>query len=160
MARYEIVIKGDKISNKGGGAVARQENDTEQTPTIGNAKSAAFFTGAHVAYSKVKPWVNRVVSHEINLVELRSGSREAQSKAAFTHQIISGGVDVLESMASGLLLSGGNPLGALVGLGVGVVSKAIDLAQRQEVIDTQRSIENITIRQNIVRAGAKGSRSE
>ncbi len=160
MERYEIIIKNDAVESSTG-AVAGQEKDQEgKSPVIGNAKSAAFFAGAHVAYSKVKPWVNRVVSHQINLVELRSGSREAQAKAEFTHQIISGGVDIAESALSGLLIAGGNPVGAFIGLGVGIISKLVDITQRQQVLDTQRALENVSIGQNIVRAGARGSRSE
>lgn len=159
---YEIILK-NETSQGGAGAVAGQgEENTSpaKSPLIGNSTTSKIAAAGLVAWKQVKPWVNRVVSHEVSMVELRTGSREQQEKTSFTYQIINDGVDVVESAATGLLISGGNPIGTLIGLATGLISKLVGYAQNQNRINTERAVENVGLRQNYIRAGARGSRSE
>lgn len=158
-----VITLNNNTSKSGSGAVAGQtmgETTPQKAPAIGNATSSKMIAGGLVAYGKVKPWVNRVISHEVSMVELRTGSRELQERSNFTYQIINDGVNMAESIGASLLISGGNPLVALATAGLTVVGKLVNYAQNQNRINTERTVENVGLRQNLIRAGARGSRSE
>ena len=108
------------------------------------------------AWNKAKPWINQVVGHEVNMVDLRTGRKEYAQKVQFTYGLIQQIEGICSSIAMGFATGGG--AGALIGAAVGLISTGIGYIQKQNQIDTQNSLENITLQQQRVRAGTNGSR--
>jgi hypothetical protein len=103
-----------------------------------------------------KPWINQVASHEISMVELRTGSREAQQKTQFTYDVASKVVGFGTSILSGYAV--GNVPGAIIAGLVNIGHTVVSYAQKEETINLKRSLESRTLQMNYVRAGAGGSR--
>lgn len=152
---YEFIIKNETNSSKSS-AVA---GDTSQG---GKNKEPEFSRGqkitaaALVVVQKAKPWINQVVSHEINLVDLRTGRREYSQKIQFAQQLGSQAIGIAENIATGYAI--GNVAGAVTGAITGIMHTMISYAQKQDLINTENSLENITLSQNRIRAGVGGSR--
>ena len=155
---YSITIKYKAPSSESPIAGDNKESDTEKGKGLLSKQGAKTFATAMVAYGKVKSFATQIINHEVSMVELRTGSREMQDRANFTNEMIQKGVGILESVGTGALV-GGLP-GALVGLTLSAMHTAIAYQQKQETINLQRTIENVSLQQNFIRAGAKGSRSE
>ena len=62
------------------------------------------------------------------------------------------------SVVSGFLLSGGNPVGAAIGLTMGMVNQAIDITQTVNRVQIARENENTQIFLNSIRMGAGANR--
>ncbi len=103
----------------------------------------------------VAPFVNQAISHEINLVQLRTGSAELQAKISFGYSITSKAFGIVESIAIGAALGGA--AGALIGATVGIAQTVIGYAQAQEVINTNSTIESYSIGFANARAGGSVS---
>ena len=86
MATYEIILRNKTVDTEPtGGAVAGSPNNSS-----GQSKSGKNLTEGQkalgkslVALQKVKSWINPVINHEINMVELRTGRREYARKIQF-----------------------------------------------------------------------------
>lgn len=155
---YEFILKNETADSESEpSAVAGSEAGKEPKKEKKQLNVAQIGIGKGlVAYQMAKPWINQVVSHEISLVELRTGSKEAQQKAQYAYNVankITGlGSTILTGFATG------NVPGAIIaGLGY-VAHDAISWSQKEETINLQRNIETQTISRNHVRAGAGGSR--
>lgn len=112
---------------------------------------------ALVAYRKAKPFISQVVNNEIQRVSLRTGSNRLQEKASFINSVVGQTVGFVESVAIGAYAGGW--VGALVGAGISVAHTLITYSNNQQNIDLQQGIENVSIRQTYIRAGAQGSRA-
>ena len=151
---YEIIIK-----NAGGGA---SESPISAGADIGDKtpKSASNNLGALkkvVSYGFAKSLVVKAVNHEVSLVELRTGSNELQQRADFINGAVQQAAGIVEMAVTGAVLGGGI-VGAVVGATVGLLNTVIGIAQRQNTINMQRNVENISLQRQYVRAGARGSR--
>ena len=155
-ATYQFIIK--NITRQSASSAVAKTADTAQNPQ--SPKDTQAGSGALkstlVAYSKVKPWINQIVSAEVNFVELRTGARDLQEKYGFAWQIASGAFDMGESVAMGYAI--GNLPGAVVGATVGVVHKVVNYTYAKTRLATQETLQNQSIRQNMERAGSRGSR--
>lgn len=156
---YQIVIKNTGGAGKANSPIANDQNESDSDKGKGLlSKSAAkTFLKGMVAYRTVKSFATQVVSHEVSMVQLRTGSNEQQERANFTRDMVSKGVSVLEAgLVAGLAT--GNVVGFVAGVALGVTSQMISYAQNQDRINTQRTLENQSIQLNYIRAGARGSR--
>lgn len=159
MTEYKIIIE----NNTGKSGESKAVAGNESTDLVNNPKNSEGLGGKDVlkaglvAYGKAKPWIKKVASHEISMVELRTGSREAQMKSEFIYDIACAGVDVVESGLMGFAI--GNVPGAIVSIGLSVASKGISIAQNVDRLNSQRNLENESIQRNYIRAGARGSRA-
>lgn len=159
MATYEIILRNKTVDTEPtGGAVAGSPNNSS-----GQSKSGKNLTEGQkalgkslVALQKVKSWINPVINHEINMVELRTGRREYARKIQFAHEIAQQGLGIVESIAMGYAV--GNVWGAVIGAVGSIGHTAMNYIQRQDEINTQETLENISLQQNRIRAGAGGSR--
>lgn len=155
-ATYQFIIK--NITRQRSSSAVAKTADTAQNPS--SPKETIGENGALkstlVAYSKVKPWITQIASAELSFVQLRTGARDLQEKYNFAWQIASGVFDMGESVAMGYAI--GNVPGAIVGATIGVVHKAINYAYAQSRLSTQETLQNQSIRQNMERAGSRGSR--
>ena len=156
---YEIIITND-TTESGSKAVAGDHNGDASPKKKGKeqelTKAQKFVAKGLVSWGKAKPFINQVVSHEINMVELRTGRREYAQQAQFMYQTISKVASIGESVATGFAV--GNVTGAVIGLAVGVTHTLIGYSQKQQTINTENTLEGISLAQNRIRAGASGSR--
>lgn len=156
---YKITIK----NNTGGDnnspiAGSNSTTDTQKSKGLLSKEAAKTYGAVMVAYGTVKSFTTQIINHEVGKVELRTGSREQQERANFINSTVQKGVGILETMAGGALL-GGLP-GAIIGTMLGTAHTIISYAQRQDMLNTQRSLENRSIQMNYIRAGANGSRTQ
>ena len=112
--------------------------------------------------SYVKPFVNQLVSQQINTVSLRTGAQELQDRLSFGYQMIQSGVNMVESIAIGAMMGGA--AGAVVGAVMSVTTTAISYANKQQTIRYEQNLENISLQGVHERSGgytpsASGSRS-
>ena len=155
---YEFIIKNETTRKKKNKAVAGQTDggsSPQQAAQSGGGKESLL--AGLVAWQKVKPWVNRVASHNVNMVELRTGSRDLQQRYSFAYQIATDTANLAESVLMGFAV--GNVAGAVVGGLMSVAGKIINIVQRQDEINTKQSIENVSVQMNYIRAGAGGRRT-
>ena len=124
---------------------------TKRTPGAGAV--------ARVAWKKVKPFVYSSVSHEISLVGLASGANEQHQRAQEVWSLAQKLGDIVETTVVGTVLAGGNPLGALVGLGVGLLQTGVQYAHAYDRLNLERSIEEASLGIQRRRAATTNSRS-
>lgn len=154
---YTITIKADHLEKESTGiAGSNKKSDTEQRKGLLSKEGAKTFAKGMAAYQTVKSFVTQIVNHEVSMVQLRTGSNELQERANFINQTAQKGLGLLESIGAGILVGG--PIGAVVGATLGLAHTAIGYSQAQNRINTERTLENVGLGMNYVRAGANGSR--
>lgn len=165
MATYEYIIRNETGGEGGGSPVAKVSAN-------GNASKPAQQGGVGFAQNAVKTLsrlyvVREAVSitksefmYKANTVELRTGCRDLQQKVDFQMQLGSMWLSILGSAVAGFAVGGF--VGAASAAGLSVLSQAISFTQStiqaQRTIDLKQSIEDNTIRMQMVRAGSRGSR--
>ena len=155
---YTITIKADSLSGGKKKAVAGndKDSDTENRKGLLSKEGAKAYAKGLVAYHTVKSFATQIVNHEVSMVQLRTGSNELQERANFTNQTIQKGIGVLEAGITGAMV-GGLP-GFLIGTTLSLVHTITGYVQAQDRINTARTLENVGIDMNYIRAGASGSR--
>lgn len=157
MATYEIILKNETSTEEENTGVAGSESGKEPKKEKQQLSKAQIGIGKGlVAFNLAKPWINQVASHEISMVELRTGSKEAQQKAQFAYSVANQAFGFGASILTGFAV--GNVPGAIIGALTNVGHTLISLDQRERTINLQRSLESRTLQMNYVRAGAGGSR--
>jgi hypothetical protein len=99
----------------------------------------------------------QLINNEVQRVGLRTGSNRLQEKASFINSVAQKTIGFVESVAIGAYAGG--VIGALVGAGLSASHTLITFANNQQNINLQQGIENVSIRQTYIRAGAQGSRA-
>lgn len=157
--QYQIVIENKGGTGKANSPIANDQNESDSDKGKGLlSKSAAkAYVAGYAAYTKVKSFASQIYSHEVSMVQLRTGSNEEQERANFTRDMLSKGLNMLEAGAMTALVTG-NVLGFAIGAGITVAQTLISYGQNQDRINTQRTLENQSIQLNYIRAGARGSR--
>ena len=154
--QFVIVIRnesgGNGVGNQVGGAGGisgqqqREEGSKKKdwTDVIG-ARFKKFATvGGTFAF--VKSTVDTIVTHNNSLIEIQTGSNEAQARASFIYNNASSFVSsVAGGFISGMAITGGNPVGGAVGAVIGAVSdvfgKLINYSLETDKISKQRRVE-------------------
>lgn len=159
MAQREYVIR--IVNDAGNGkrkTVAGDDDNTGRTAqsTQGGGTRTAAITGL-VAWRTVKPWINQMATHQLNVASIRDGSTELAQRRQFGYQIATQTIGVVESMAAGFAV--GNVAGAAIGLAVGLGHTLMSYANNQQIINERRNLENRSLQMNYIRAGARGSRA-
>ena len=159
MAQYQITInaKGG-VQKTSPIAGDNKASDTEKTKGLLNKEQAKQFAAGMVAYRQVKSFATQILNHKVSTVQLRRGSNELQERANFMNQLAQKGVGVLEGALTGAMIGGG--IGAIVGVTLSVAHTAIGVAQAQQTLELQNTLENVGLNMNYIRAGASGSRSK
>lgn len=156
---YSITIEVvDKTEDKNPISGNKSKSDTETGKGILSKKGAKAWGKGLVAYHYAKSFTDQIASHEISMVELKTGSRELQERANFAYNIGQKTISATETIVTGALV-GGLP-GALMGLVTSLLHNALSYQQRVNTINTNKSIENVSIQMNYIRAGANGSRRQ
>lgn len=148
-------------------------NDTSQTkqsPVAGDTepkesakreqveKDSGFIkaTKMFAMYKTAENLANTFISYDINTISLRTGQSEKQERISFAYQTSKRILDVATSIGVGAAMGGG--IGAVIGLTYGITRELISLYQREELIQTRKNIEDISIRLANQRAGVSMSR--
>lgn len=158
---YVFIIKNEDVTKQNKETpVAGENNVQRQPPAETNEKAGGSKTAgvAFAAVSTVESFVVPVVNHEINKVELVTGSREYSQRIRFGMQVGQSVFDIGKSVAAGAFVSG-SPWGALIGLVLSGAKQAINLSMNIETLNLKRNLEYETINRNVRRAGTNRSRS-
>lgn len=113
--------------------------------------SASLLKGVAV-YHFAKNIADKYLSNQVNTITLRTGFEEMQAREQMVYGLISRGVSVVESVATGAMAGGG--YGALAGLAIGIVMQAIDMGITAQNVSVSRDVEATQIFLNSIRMGA------
>lgn len=153
MARYEFVIKNGE-GGSGNYSGTPRSSDKGVTPTKNSSKP--LIKGVSL-YGMGKSLINSVISHNINIVSLRTGQEEMQERLSYGYKMATMAFGAFENIAIGAMTGG------LLGAGIGAIytftSYGLEVAKKQATIDLSRSLENISIGMANIRAGANGNRA-
>lgn len=156
---YVFVLKNEssdagttKTPVAGDSGTKKMPSETNSTSDRNKAVGTAF-----AAISTVESFVVPVVNHEINRVELATGSREYSQRIQFGLQVGQSVFDVGKTIAAGAFVGGG--VGALVGLVLGGTRQFMNLVMNTNTFNLKRDLEAETINRNVRRAGTNQSRS-
>lgn len=173
MATYEYIIRNESGgSGSGTPAVAKTSTNTNAENNKPQAETSKSISGAQKAgkiYQKAMSVyavqqavaiVKSEVNYKLNTVELRTGCKDLQQKVDAQMIGINAGLNVAGAALAGLAVGG--LAGAAVGAGMSIFSQVISFtqstSQAQRTIDLKQSIEDETIRLQMIRAGSRGSR--
>lgn len=156
MATYEIIIKNE--TGQAESPIANDQNDnTSDSEKDTEKKAKKVITGA-MLYRTGKALVRSQIGHEISTISLRTGQTELQQRYEFANQIAESVFDVGESIAIGA--SVGRGWGAVIGAVIGIGSKLVGLAHKQDTYNLNTQLEQETLWRNNIRAGVAGSRRD
>lgn len=156
MATYEIIIKNETAQAES--PIANDQNDnTSDSEKDTEKKAKKVITGA-MLYRTGKALVRSQIGHEISTISLRTGQTELQQRYEFANQIAESVFDVGESIAIGA--SVGKGWGAVIGAVIGIGSKLVGLAYKQDTYNLNTQLEQETLWRNNIRAGVAGSRRD
>lgn len=102
--------------------------------------------------------IDKIASIETSTITLRTGFEEQQAKYQFYQGIARRGFSIATATISGLIMSGGNPVGAAIGATVSLTSQAIDIMGTMRRVQLERENENTQIFLNSIRMGAGANR--
>lgn len=166
MAEYQIVIKiGGLPESDGATAKTTQKTTAEEsggeTGGVMDAykaiKKASF---GIVSYATAKSFADQVIGFQISQVSLETGANEYEQRLNMGYEIGNSVFGAGVSLLTGALVGGPAGLAlSAVGIVLNGVHKAVGIAQRQQQLDTQTDLENISINLARRRAGFTGSRS-
>lgn len=111
---------------------------------------------AMTAYSYAKAFVAQTVSHEVNMVELRTGATEYAQKVQYAWEVTQRVYSAGETIASGAAVGGG--WGAVIGIAVAGMREIVSSIQRVDTLNTKRHLENESLARGLRRAGTNQSR--
>lgn len=157
---YVFVIKNEDVTTEKKETPVAGENNVQRQPSAESNEKAGVSKTAGVAFaavSTVESFVVPVINHEINKVELATGSREYSQRVQFGMQVGQSVFDVGKSVAAGAFVGGG--YGALIGLVLGAARQLMNLSMNIDTFNLKRDLEAETINRNIRRAGTNRSRS-
>ena len=143
---YTIIIK-DETSEKRRTTASPASTEEKQSDglTLEQIKKLAPVGFAVGAFKKV-------VSNEINKVELRTGQSELQQRLQFNYSVASGVVGLgLTAMAGAKI---GGAIGAVVAVGFSLANTSMDLINKQQTINLQRQNEVINRQLMLNRMGS------
>lgn len=152
MAEYVIRIINDTqkeqkraIANSSGGG-------EDNSPKQDNDSTSKKIAKTYVAYKKyIAPFVSSAISHQIGVVALSTGRVEEQQKLQFAYSVGTRVFNIVEDVALGAALGGAG--GAVVGGVMSGLKMAVSFVNRVDTISRERTLENITLGLQNVRAG-------
>lgn len=141
-------------------------DENESNPIAGNtagSKQASGGDNAAAAASTIKAakimavvgtamhFADKIVSHRIQTVELRTGASEQQERLSFAYSVAKQAGGIIMSTAAGFAL--GNAPGAIIGLLTSSASMVLSYAQKASELRLQRDLENAGLKFMNIRAG-------
>lgn len=154
--------------------VIRIQYDAPDGSNIGEAPSGGSESGKGKAEAKgvpnvtpaavIKPFVSTVLQMETQRINTITGSGQLARKQELINSATQTGVDIVTkaiggaSVAASLGLAAG-PVGAVVGVAVAAVSKALEIVAKVEDLNNKQKVENTAIAATKARAGLSWGRS-
>lgn len=152
MARYDIFIHGDGPGGVGGAKSPTAKTSPASPPEKAERTGAEKYLRPVAAYHLAKSVLTTQLSYRASTVSLRTGSDALQERTQFETSLATQAFNALESVVVGLAVGGA--VGAVAGLVFSTYSSVQGIANRANTINLERQVENITIAQNNIRAGA------
>lgn len=160
---YEIIIK-DETTKKTKGPIADNSNSASTQDAQKQALSERRENvGVYFATKRIiAPFVNQALQGSISTISLSTGANEQQQRIQFVYDTARQVYGMAESVAVGAAI--GSLPGAIIGGITSLITGAIAIAQKQNVINLNRANENVALGLMNIRAGGtvaatNGSRS-
>lgn len=153
----------------GSGAVAGEKNVS--TPGSDNSagalqsvaqgfKTIKKATFGIVSYATAKSFADQIIGYEISQVSLETGASEYEQRLNAKYGIVNDVVGAGVSLLAGFATAGPAGLAvAAAGIIISGVHKVVNIAQREQTLQTNADLENISISMQRRRAGFNGSRT-
>lgn len=160
---YHIYVHFDGAEDKKS-AVAGTGTGSTGTSAVSNSSDGADKVANKltkmVSFAAVKSTADQLINYEISQVALETGAVEYEQRLSYSYNVASQVVGAGAALALGAA-TGGTAGFALAAIGVVTsgVQKLIGIAQKQRQLNTEQSLENISIGMASVRAGVTGRRS-
>lgn len=143
-------VSGTTMSTESGsGGSAGGSSEQSASSVLQAAKKVVAVTG-------LASTADKIISYNISQVSLTTGASEYQQRQEAVYSAIkqAGGAALAVAMGAA---TGNLPL-VLIGLTVAGTQKLISIAQKEQTLRTQQTIENISIGMATIRAGTSGRR--
>ncbi|MDR3318395.1 MAG: hypothetical protein LBS99_03075 [Clostridiales bacterium] len=159
-SRYvEIVIRDQTAKDKekkkpvsGESQPLGGDNDGQGSAGGGISESRVAAAKALMAYNRFgKPYIQQIVSHDINMTSLQTGAEELQQREQHIYSLASQAFDMGESIAVGALTGG--VWGAVAGALLNVAGTVFTHIQKVQTVNTEKTLESLGMRLTDERAG-------
>lgn len=151
-----IVIKADESVTDNDTPKAATGEGGESLNVVGKGSKKAITKVAGYHYAKKAAMM--VWDYNVSTIALKSGREMLQERQETAKKYISFGISVAEGAMSGLMMSGGNPAGALIGAAVTTIYKVAEIGIESSKLNLQRRVDDIGLTQANIRAGAGSDR--
>ena len=160
---YHIYIHLDDFANESAVANPGTGSTGIDAPSSGDAASDKFVSKAKkmVSFAAVASSADKLISYNISQVNLQTGATEYEQRLNAAYSLGKQFVGAGAALIGGALMGG--PAGfavAAIGIVSSGINQLISYEQRKQTLQTQQSLENITIGMQNVRAGTTGRRSK
>lgn len=132
-------------------------NKKTETQDEKNARALTKGIKGYASLSYAESFVDRVATHNINTVELRTGHAELQARMQFNYGLGKQGFDIVKNMVMAGSIFGG--AGVALGAVAGLADWGISIALRQSEINMRQEVENTSLFYARIRAGAGQDRT-
>lgn len=160
--RFDIYLHLDGLGGDGGAMADSGESGTktDTSPSEAVTGKVAKKLQQVVSFSSAAALADRLISYEISQVSLRTGAVEYEQRQQAAYGVGRSVVGAGVSLAYGAIAGGPAGLAvAAIGVAVSGVNKLVGIAQKEQTLRTEQSLENISIGMASVRAGVNGRRS-
>lgn len=160
--KYDIYLHLDELSdNKSAVAGAGSGSTDTDDSQGGGGDRVVNKLKKMVSFAAVKSTADRIASYKISQVTLKTGAAEYEERLSYIQTAVSQTVGAGAALvAAGMA---GGPAGlAVAGLGIATsaVNKLISILQKNNTLQLQESLENVSIGMARVRAGVSGRRAK
>lgn len=158
---YFIKIELPAESNQGAMAGGGIENSSAESAD-GSAGADRVLNKAKglISFSAVKATADTLINYEISTVSLQTGATEYEQRLSTGYSVLSQTVGAVGSLVGAAVVGGAAGFAvAAIGLAVSGVHKVIGIMQKEQTLQLQQSLENVSIGMANVRAGTAGRRS-
>ncbi len=155
---YHIYIHLDELSNGSAMAGGESAPAAKQRSAGGGDRVANALKGM-VSFAAIKSTADQLANYAHSTINLRTGAQEYEQRIQAIYSATSQAVGALAGMIGAGITAG--PAGvAVVALGIAAngVRQVINIAQKENTLRLEESVENVSIGMQNVRAGTIGRR--
>lgn len=149
----ELTGESSVAGEQGGGETKERETSSKADKT---AQSAYRAVKRMVSYASVRSVADKLLSYQIEQVELKTGAVEYEQRLSSSYNIGKQVLDAGVSLGVGIA-TGTWPL-VVIGMVTQGINKLIEIGQTYQRLAREESLEGVSIRMQTVRAGATGRR--
>lgn len=158
---YQITIV--LPDNNGEGAIAGQDDKVygggKSNGKDSSLAAATKISGMIFSWDNATQLADRVISHQIGTVSLRTGNQERQQRIETVYSELKSAGGATLAIGGGFVAGGvGGAAVAAVGVALSYLNKLISYGQRQDQLNLAATVEGISLAQLNLRAGTQGRR--